>query len=75
MDKISNQTLFVTKADKGDATLIMNYTDVKTSIEKELFDDHKFEKLNRNTEEQLTSAKDEVTCNSRSTCLPVVQTS
>ena len=60
MDKIRNETLFVTKADKGGATLLMNYIDVKSAIEKELFDNQKFEKLERDREEQLAFVKDEV---------------
>lgn len=55
-----NQTLFVTKADKGGATLIMNFADVKAAIENELFDTTKFVKLNRNTEQQLDHVKNEV---------------
>ncbi len=60
MDKIKDQTLFVTKADKGGATLIMNFADVKAAIENELFDTTKFVKLNRNTEQQLDHVKNEV---------------
>ena len=42
----SNELVFLTKADKGGATLIMNHTDVKEAIEAELFDQNKFTKLN-----------------------------
>ena len=60
LDQLQNEALFVTKADKGGAILIMNYTDVKSSIENELFDDQKFQKLEKNTEEQMFHVKDEV---------------
>ena len=60
IDQLQNETLFITKADKGGATLIMNYTDVKSSIENELFDERKFQKLEKSTEEQLSYVKDEV---------------
>ena len=33
LDKIKEGRLFVTKADKGGATLIMDFEDVKTAIE------------------------------------------
>ena len=38
----------------------MNYADVQTAIENELFDTNKFEKLNRNAEQQLNHVKHEV---------------
>ena len=38
----------------------MNFTDVKTAIENELFDPNKFEKLDRNSEQQLNHVKHEV---------------
>ncbi len=60
MDKIKGKTLFVTKADKGGAILIMNFADVKAAVENELFDTNKFEKLNRNAEQQLYYVKNEV---------------
>ena len=60
MDKIKEESIFVTKADKGGATLIMNFTDVKAAIENELFNDSKFTKLEKNTEDQLSSVKEEV---------------
>ena len=53
MDKIKDETIFITKADKGGATLIMNFADVKTAIETELFNNKKFTKLERSAEEQL----------------------
>ena len=60
MDKLRNQELFITKADKGGAILIMNLTDVKAAIENELFDNSKFEKLDRNAQQQLNHVKHEV---------------
>ena len=59
-DYIKNETIFVTKADKGGATLIMNFGDVKSAIENELFDGNKFEKLEKSSEEQLAYVKQEV---------------
>ena len=55
MDKIKEEELFITKADKGGAILVMNFTDVKTAIENELFDANKFEKLDRNSEHEVKS--------------------
>ena len=40
--------------------MIMNYADVKAAIENELFDTNKFEKLDRNAEQQLNHVKHEV---------------
>ena len=59
-DKIKEEELFITKADKGGAILVMNFTDVKTAIENELFDQNKFEKLDRTAEQQLNHVKHEV---------------
>ena len=44
MDKLKSEEFCVTKTDKGGAILIMNFADVKTAIENELFDTTKFEK-------------------------------
>ena len=60
MDKLKDEELFVTKADKGGAILILNFADVKTAIKNELFDTNKFEKLDRNAEQQLNHVKKEV---------------
>ena len=60
LDEIKSGNLFVTKADKGGATLIMNREDVQSAIEKELFDTTKFEVLERNAEQQLKYVKEEV---------------
>ena len=59
-DKLKSQELFVSKADKGGAILIMNFADVKTAIENELFDTTKFEKLVRNEEQQLNHVRKQV---------------
>ena len=60
IDKMNDELLFVTKADKGGATLIMNFADVKAAIQKELFDPNKFTKLDRNSDQQLDHVKQEV---------------
>lgn len=60
LNKVKEMELFVTKADKGGAILIMNHTDVQEAIENELFDTSKFDKLSLNTEEQLSFVKNEV---------------
>ncbi len=59
-DQIKNEKIFITKADKGGATLIMNFDDVISAIERELFDVRKFEELEKNSEEQLAYVKQEV---------------
>ena len=56
----TNDTVFVTRADKGGAILIMNYVDVQKTIENELFNTNKFEKLQRNTDDQLVHVKHEM---------------
>ena len=48
------------KADKGGATLIMNFADIKAAIENELFNTEKFSKLERNAEAQLEYVRNEV---------------
>ena len=60
MDHLKNEIIFVTKADKGGATLIMNFADVKAAIENELFNTEKFSKLERNAEAQLEYVRNEV---------------
>ena len=37
-EKIKSKSIFITKADKGGATLIMSYNDVEDAIKKEIFD-------------------------------------
>ena len=53
LEKIHNKELFVTKVDKGGATLILNYVDVKTAIETELYNPIKFEQVSNNAESHL----------------------
>ena len=53
-DKINGKELFVTKADKGGATLVMNYNDVKEAIEKEVMDRNKFEELTVDADKHRT---------------------
>ncbi len=60
LNKIKDQQLFVTKADKGGAVLIMNRNVVQETIENELLDRNKFEKLNLNATNQLSFVKNEV---------------
>ena len=60
IDKLKDESIFITKADKGGATLIMNYIDVQNAIEEELFNNNKFTKLERNENEQLAYIKDEI---------------
>ena len=57
---VKDDTVFVTRADKGGAILIMNHADVQESIEKELFDRNKFSKLEKNTDDQLVHMKYQV---------------
>ena len=45
MEKIKDKKLFLSKADKGGATLILGYDTVIETIEKELFDNTKYEIL------------------------------
>ena len=60
MKAVKEETVFVTRADKGGATLLMNHTDVTEAIETELFDQNKFTKLERNTDDQLVHTKHQV---------------
>ena len=60
LDKIKDQTLFETKADKGGSILIMNRADVQEAIENELLNRNKFEKLGLNEEAQMEFVKNEV---------------
>ena len=47
MEKVKERKLFVSKADKGGATLILDYDTVIEEIEKELFNKDKYELLNK----------------------------
>ena len=58
--KINEKKVFISKADKGGATLVMNYEDVQTAIKNELNNPVKFTKLKRSAEEQLTHVREEV---------------
>ena len=58
--KLKEKKLFVSKADKGGATLVSNYHDVQTAIKRELSNTDKFTKLERTAEEQLAHVRDEV---------------
>ena len=60
MNCIKGETLLITKADKGGATLIMNYMDVQKTIEDELLNITKFTKLERNLDDQLEHVKNRV---------------
>ena len=44
-EKVNAKELFVSKADKGGATLVMNYRDVEETVEREVQDAAKFEDL------------------------------
>ena len=57
---VKEELVFITKADKGGATLIMNHADVISAIEDELFDTNKFIKLEKGTDEHLLHMKHEM---------------
>ena len=50
LKKIKEKKLFVSRADKGGATLVLNYEDVQNTIRKELNDSKKFTKIERSAE-------------------------
>ena len=60
LNKIKEKELFITKADKGGATLIMNYNDVVNTIEKELFNIDNFEIVSNNAEKHLAETQTKV---------------
>jgi hypothetical protein len=60
LDNLKDKKIFVTKADKGGSTLIMNFADVKAAIENELFNKNKFMELETTANEQLDYVKQEV---------------
>ena len=60
VDKTNNKELFVTKADKGGATLIMNYEDVQEAIETELYNTDKFEEISKNAHKHLSDVMEKV---------------
>ena len=59
-DKIKSKKLFVSKADKGGAILILNYRQVEESIEKEICNERKFEKINTTPDKHLKTVRDKV---------------
>ena len=67
--KIKERKLFVSKADKGGATLILNYEDVQNSIKNELNNNNKFTKVERSAEDQLNHVREEV----KSLCIHLEQ--
>ena len=60
-EKIKRKSLFVTKADKGGAILIMNYADVEECITKEIFNNNKFEEIHQtNADEHIFTVRKRV---------------
>ena len=59
-DKVAEKAIFITKADKGGATLVMNYADVEESIKQELMNNQKFEKLSVTADEHLSTVREKV---------------
>ena len=60
-EKIKRKSLFVAKADKGGAILIMNYTDVDECITKEIFNYSKFKEIHQtNADEHIITARKRV---------------
>jgi hypothetical protein len=59
-DKIKSETIFITKADKGGAILIMNYEDVQEAIKKEVLDETKFEKVETTADQHIFTVRDKV---------------
>ena len=52
--------MFVSRADKGGATLVLNYEDVQNTIKTQLNNNNKFTRIERSAEEQLIYVRDEV---------------
>ena len=59
-DKIKSKTIFITKADKGGAILIMNFEDVQRTIESEIYNESKFEKILTTAEQHIFTIRDRV---------------
>ena len=59
-DKVKSETIFITKADKGGATLIMKYKDVEDAIKKEIFDERKFERVQTTADEHIFTMRSQV---------------
>ena len=59
-EKIKSKSIFITKADKGGATLIMNYNDVEDAIKKEIFDETKFEKMETTADDHIFTVREKV---------------
>ena len=59
-DKINAKELFVTKADKGGATLVLNYNDVEEAIENELHDANKFQEVAINAGKHMSEISKKV---------------
>ena len=52
-ERTKSKSLFVTKADKGGAILIMNYNDVEDAVKKEIFNNDNFEKIEANAKQHI----------------------
>ena len=59
-EKIKEELIFITKADKGGATLIMNYKDVEDAVKKEIFDETKFERIATSADEHILTMRNKV---------------
>ena len=60
LKNLKEEKIFITKADKGGSTLIMNYADVKAALENELFNPNKFTVVGRSSDDQMCYVKEEV---------------
>ena len=60
IDQIKSRNIFITKADKGGATLILNFDDVTTAIETEILNTDKFEKIANDSDKHLSDIMNRV---------------
>ena len=60
LNAVTNRELFVTRADKGGAILILNYETVKKTLEDELFDPAKYEVVSEDADSHLKNVNKRV---------------
>ncbi len=59
-EKVDAKTVFVTKADKGGAILVMNYVDVEEAITNEILDVNKFEEIQTTADDHLFTVRNKI---------------
>ena len=59
-EKIDAKTLFISKADKGGAILVMNFIDVEETVKNEILNENNFEEITTTADTHLTTVRNKI---------------